>query len=243
MIFPAIDLQDGRSVRLYKGDFAKETIINPNPVDQASQYEAAGVGALHLVDLDGAKAGKPVNVDIVKRVRATFTGVLEIGGGIRDKAAVDLYLEMGVNRVILGSVALKNPELTKQVIAGYGPERIVIGVDGKNGKVAAEGWLDQSDVPMTDLIGAMVAAGAKYFIVTDVDRDGTMQGANEDLLGSLQDQFPTARIVASGGVRHLEDIKNLEKRGVVDSIVGKALYEGTITLEEIAAFNKENASC
>ena len=233
MIFPAIDLQDGRSVRLYKGDFAKETIINPDPVDQASQYEAAGVGALHLVDLDGAKVGKPVNVDIVKRVRAAFTGVLEIGGGIRDKDAVDLYLEMGVNRVILGSVALKNPELTKQVIAEYGPERIVI----------AEGWLDQSDVPMTDLIGAMVAAGAKYFIVTDVDRDGTMQGANEDLLGSLQEQFPTARIVASGGVRHLEDIKNLEKRGVVDSIVGKALYEGTITLEEIAAFNKENASC
>ena len=231
MIFPAIDLQDGRSVRLYKGDFAKETIINPDPVDQASQYEAAGVGALHLVDLDGAKAGKPVNVDIVKRVRAAFRGVLEIGGGIRDKDAVDLYLEMGVNRVILGSVALKNPELTKQVIAEYGPERIVIGVDGKNGKVAAEGWLDQSDVPMTDLIGAMVAAGAKYFIVTDVDRDGTMQGANEDLLGSLQEQFPTARIVASGGVRHLEDIKNLEKRGVVDSIVGKALYEGTITLD------------
>ena len=243
MIFPAIDLQDGRSVRLYKGDFAKETIINQDPVDQASQYEAAGVGALHLVDLDGAKAGKPVNVDIVKNVRAAFTGILEIGGGIRDKAAVDLYLEMGVNRVILGSVALKNPELTKEVIAEYGAERIVIGVDGKDGKVAAEGWLDQSDVPMTELIGAMVAAGAKYFIVTDVDRDGTMQGANEALLSSLQDQFPTARIVASGGVRNLEDIKNLEKCGVVDSIVGKALYEGTITLEEIAAFNKENPSC
>ena len=243
MIFPAIDLQDGRSVRLYKGDFAKETIINPDPVDQASQYESAGVGALHLVDLDGAKAGKPVNVDIVKNVRAAFTGILEIGGGIRDKAAVDLYLEMGVNRVILGSVALKNPELTKEVIAEYGAERIVIGVDGKDGKVAAEGWLDQSDVPMTELIGAMVAAGAKYFIVTDVDRDGTMQGANEALLVSLQDQFPTARIVASGGVRNLEDIKNLEKCGVVDSIVGKALYEGTITLEEIAVFNKENPSC
>ena len=243
MIFPAIDLQDGRSVRLYKGDFAKETIINQDPVDQASQYEAAGVGALHLVDLDGAKAGKPVNVDIVKNVRAAFTGILEIGGGIRDKAAVDLYLEMGVNRVILGSVALKNPELTKEVIAEYGAERIVIGVDGKDGKVAADGWLDQSDVPMTELIGAMVAAGAKYFIVTDVDRDGTMQGANEALLSSLQDQFPTARIVASGGVRNLEDIKNLEKCGVVDSIVGKALYEGTITLEEIAAFNKENPSC
>ena len=235
MIFPAIDLQDGRSVRLYKGDFAQETVINPNPVDQAKQYEEAKVGALHLVDLDGAKAGKPVNVDIVKAVREAFTGILEIGGGIRNKEAVDLYLGLGVDRVILGSVALKNPELTKQVIA----ERIVIGVDGKNGKVAAEGWLDQSDVPMTDLIGAMVEGGAKYFIVTDVDRDGTMQGANEDLLGNLQKEFPTARIVASGGVRNLEDIKSLEAKGVMDSIVGKALYEGTITLEEIAAYNQQ----
>ena len=237
MIFPAIDLQDGRSVRLYKGDFAQETVINPDPVDQAKQYEDAKVGALHLVDLDGAKAGKPVNVDIVKAVREAFTGILEIGGGIRDKAAVDLYLGLGVDRVILGSVALKNPELTKQVIAEYGAERIV-GVDGKNGKVAAEGWLDQSDVPMTDLIGAMVEGGAKYFIVTDVDRDGTMQGANEDLLGNLQKAFPTARIVASGGVRNLEDIKSLESKGVMDSIVGKALYEGTITLEEIAGYNQ-----
>jgi len=229
MIFPAIDLQDGRSVRLYKGDFAQETVINPDPVAQAKQYEAAKVGALHLVDLDGAKAGKPVNVDIVKAVRAAFTGILEIGGGIRDKEAVDLYLSLGVDRVILGSVALKNPELTS----------IVIGVDGKNGKVAAEGWLDQSDVPMPDLIGAMVEGGAKYFIVTDVDRDGTMQGANEELLGNLQKEFPIARIVASGGVRNLGDIKSLEQKGVMDSIVGKALYEGTITLEEIAEYNQQ----
>lgn len=238
MIFPAIDLQDGRSVRLYKGDFAQETVINPDPVDQAKQYEDAKVGALHLVDLDGAKAGQPVNVDIVKAVRQAFTGILEIGGGIRNKAAVDLYLGLGVDRVILGSVALKNPELTKQVIAEYGAERIVIGVDGKNGKVAAEGWLDQSNVPMTDLIGAMIEGGAKCFIVTDVDRDGTMQGANEDLLGDLQKEFPTARIVASGGVRNLADIKSLEAKGVKDSIVGKALYEGTITLEEIAEYNQ-----
>ncbi|MDU7795656.1 MAG: 1-(5-phosphoribosyl)-5-[(5-phosphoribosylamino)methylideneamino] imidazole-4-carboxamide isomerase [Veillonella parvula] len=231
MIFPAIDLQDGRSVRLYKGDFAQETVINPDPVAQAKQYEAAKVGALHLVDF--------VNVDIVKAVRAAFTGILEIGGGIRDKEAVDLYLSLGVDRVILGSVALKNPELTKQVIAEYGAERIVIGVDGKNGKVAAEGWLDQSDVPMPDLIGAMVEGGAKYFIVTDVDRDGTMQGANEELLGNLQKEFPIARIVASGGVRNLGDIKSLEQKGVMDSIVGKALYEGTITLEEIAEYNQQ----
>ena len=237
MIFPAIDLQDGRSVRLYKGDFAQETVINPDPVNQAKQYEATKV--VFDIEHTHAKAGKPVNVDIVKAVRAAFTGILEIGGGIRDKEAVDLYLGLGVDRVILGSVALKNPELTKQVIAEYGAERIVIGVDGKNGKVAAEGWLDQSDVPMTDLIGAMVEGGAKYFIVTDVDRDGTMQGANEELLGNLQKEFPTARIVASGGVRNLADIKSLEQKGVKDSIVGKALYEGTITLEEITEYNQQ----
>lgn len=240
MIFPAIDLQEGRSVRLYKGDFKQETVINPDPVAQARDYEAAGVGALHLVDLDGAKAGKPINVDIVRQVRSVFSGVLEVGGGIRDQEAVDLYLGLGVDRVILGSVALKNPVLTKEVIATYGAERIVIGVDGKDGKVAAEGWVDQSDVPMTELIAAMVDGGAKYFIVTDVDRDGTMQGANESLLVQLQETFPQARIIASGGVRHIEDIKSLANSGVKDSIVGKALYEGTITLEVIARFNREH---
>ena len=231
MIFPAIDLQDGRSVRLYKGDFAQETVINPDPVAQAKQYEAAKVGALHLVDLDGAKAGKPVNVDIVKAVRAAFTGILEIGGGIRDKEAVDLYLGLGVNHVILGSVALKNPELTKQVIAEYGAERIVIGVDGKNGKVAAEGWLDQSDVPMTDLIGAMVEGGAKYFIVTDVDRDGTMQGANEELLGNLQKEFPTARIervdmqylYSDGGLYYFMNVETFDQVGLTEEQVGDSL--------------------
>ncbi|WP_251423375.1 1-(5-phosphoribosyl)-5-[(5-phosphoribosylamino)methylideneamino]imidazole-4-carboxamide isomerase [Veillonella agrestimuris] len=240
MIFPAIDLQEGRSVRLYKGDFKQETVINPDPVAQARDYEAAGVGSLHLVDLDGAKAGKPINVDIVRQVRSVFSGILEVGGGIRDQEAVDLYLGLGVDRVILGSVALKHPVLTKKVIATYGAERIVIGVDGKDGKVAAEGWIDQSDVPMTELIAAMVDGGAKYFIVTDVDRDGTMQGANESLLVQLQETFPQARIIASGGVRHMEDIKSLANSGVKDSIVGKALYEGTITLEEIARFNREH---
>lgn len=237
MIFPAIDLQNGRSVRLYKGDFEKETIINPDPVDQAQQYEAAGVQALHLVDLDGAKAGKPVNTDVAKRVRAAFSGILEIGGGIRDEAAVKLYMDMGIDRIILGSVALKNPELTKNLLKTYGGERIVIGVDGFDGKVATEGWLEQSDVTMSALISVMMEAGAKHFIVTDVNRDGTMQGANEDLLESLQKEFPNGNIIASGGIRNADDIRSLQSKGIKDSVLGKALYEGTITLEEIADMN------
>ena len=238
MIFPAIDLQNGRSVRLYKGDFAKETIINPNPVDQAEQYEAAGAQALHLVDLDGAKAGKPVNIDVMRNVRVAFSGVLEIGGGIRDEAAVKLYMDMNIDRIILGSVALKNPGFTKTMLKIYGGDRIVIGVDGFGGKVATEGWLDQSEVLMSDLIATMIEAGAKHFIVTDVDRDGTMTGANEDLLQELQLQFPKANIIASGGIRHKEDIMSLRKKGIKDSVLGKALYEGTITLDEIAELNR-----
>ena len=238
MIFPAIDLLGGQSVRLYKGDYEKVTIINPVPADQAKAYEEAGVGALHLVDLDGAKAGKPVNVDVIRSVRQAFSGVLEIGGGIRDKEAVKLYMDMGLDRIILGSVALKNPTLTKELLAEHGGERIVIGVDGFNGKVATEGWLDQSEVTMEDLIREMMSYGAKHFIVTDVDRDGTMQGANEDLLPGLHETFPEANIIASGGVRNAADVASLQAKGVKDAVIGKALYEGTITLEEIANINR-----
>lgn len=238
MIFPAIDLQNGKSVRLYKGDFEKETIINPNPVDQAQNYEKAGVQALHLVDLDGAKAGKPCNQDVVASIRKVFTGIMEIGGGIRNEEAVATYMNMGVDRIILGSVALKDPKFTKEMLKKYGGDRIVIGVDGLDGKVATEGWLDQSQVPMRDVIATMAQAGAKHFIVTDVNRDGTMEGANEELLSGLQSEFPHVNIVASGGVRHKEDIQSLLSKGVRHAIVGKALYEGTISLEEIAALNK-----
>lgn len=239
MIFPAIDLLDGQSVRLYKGDYEKVTIINPVPADQARQYEEARVGALHLVDLDGAKAGKPVNVESVRAVRAAFSGILEIGGGIRDQAAVDLYMDMGLDRIILGSVALKNPTLTKELLEKHGGNRIVIGVDGFNGKVATEGWLDQSEVTMEALIREMMAYGAKHFIVTDVDRDGTMQGANEGLLEQLQKTFPEANIIASGGVRNADDIRSLRAKGIRDAVIGKALYEKTISLEEIATMNRE----
>lgn len=237
MIFPAIDLLGGQSVRLYKGDYEKVTIIDPNPAHQAKAYEEAGVGALHLVDLDGAKAGKPVNTEVIRAVRQAFTGVLEIGGGIRTSEAVDLYMDMGLERIILGSVALKDPTLTKALLAKHGGDRIVIGVDGFDGKVATEGWLDQSQVTMEALIGEMITYGAKHFIVTDVDRDGTMQGANEDLLQALQETYPQANIIASGGVRNGKDISSLQSKGIQDAVIGKALYEGTITLEEIARIN------
>lgn len=239
MIFPAIDIQNKRSVRLFKGDFTQEVVINPNPVDQATSYEKAGIKALHVVDLDGAKAGKPVNYDTIVAIRKAFTGVMEVGGGIRDEATIQAYLEAGINRVILGSVALKQADFTKRMLKTYGAERIVIGVDGIDGKVATEGWLEQSEVTMVDLIREMTTAGAIYFIVTDISRDGTMSGANETLLADLQRLFPEAVIIASGGIRHKEDIISLRAKGLTDCIVGKALYEGPLTLADVVALEEE----
>lgn len=237
MIFPAIDLKNGQSVRLYQGDFSKDTLIETTPEKQAQKINAAGISALHLVDLDGAKAGKPQNLEVVKKIRDSFSGIIEIGGGIRNIAALQQYLEMGINRVILGSVALKNPEFTKKALQEFGAEKIVIGVDGTDSKVAVSGWLEQSNVLMSELIEKMIISGAKHFIVTDVKRDGTLQGANVELLIKLQTLFPQANIIASGGIRDLRDITELRSKGIKDAIVGKSLFEGTLTLKEIAEVN------
>ena len=237
MIFPAIDLQAGNSVRLYQGDFAKETLIATNPAKQAEQINAAGVHALHLVDLDGAKVGKPQNLAVIKQIRTVFTGLIEVGGGIRSQKTIEQYLALGIDRLILGSIALKDPDFTRQMLAKFGPEKIVIGVDGKDGKVASDGWLQQSEVTMAALIEQMQQAGAKHFIVTDVAKDGTMSGANQALLTTLQEKFPQANIIASGGIRNLDDILNLQAAGIKAAIAGKSLYEGSLTLAEIAGVN------
>lgn len=239
MIFPAIDIQNGQSVRLYQGQFDQETLVSATPVEQAKQIKANKIDRLHLVDLDGAKAGSPQNFAVVKSICQNFSGLIEIGGGIRSTAAIEKYLAAGISRVILGSVALKDPEFTTKAIEQFGPNKIVIGVDGRDGKVATEGWLDQSTVAMSDLISAMVNASAENFIVTDVARDGTMQGPNIDLLQDLQDKFPNAKIIASGGIRNLTDIRKLQAAGIKDMVAGKSLYEGTPTLAEVAEVNAD----
>ncbi|KRL02697.1 1-(5-phosphoribosyl)-5-[(5-phosphoribosylamino)methylideneamino]imidazole-4-carboxamide isomerase [Liquorilactobacillus capillatus] len=234
MIFPAIDLQGGKSVRLFQGDFTRKILINEDPVEQAQKINESGLSQLHLVDLDGAKAGKPQNLNVIKHIREKFEGLIELGGGIRNFEQLRSYLGLGLNRIIIGSAALKDPNFVKKALAQYGAEKIVIGVDGTNGKVAINGWLEQSETTMMDLIAAMRQVGARHFIVTDVARDGTMQGANVELLLGLKRSFQDCNIIASGGVRNLEDIKNLRKNGIDDIIVGKALYEGELTLKQIA---------
>ncbi|MFD1421010.1 1-(5-phosphoribosyl)-5-[(5-phosphoribosylamino)methylideneamino]imidazole-4-carboxamide isomerase [Lactiplantibacillus songbeiensis] len=234
MIFPAIDLKAGQSVRLYQGDFSQATLINADPVVQAQQINAAGLQQLHLVDLDGAKSGRPENLATVAAIRAAFNGTLELGGGIRSYDLAARYLKLGVDRLIIGSAALTDPALVKRLLTTFGGERIVIGVDGQDGQVAINGWLEQSQTKMSTLIQTMMASGAKHFVVTDVARDGTMQGPNLNLLGQLHAQLPQAQLVASGGIRNVADLQTLQAMGIADAIIGKALYEGSVTLAELA---------
>lgn len=233
MIFPAIDLKNGQSVRLYQGDYQQETIINPDSLAQVAQIQAAGLSHLHLVDLDGAKAGQPINLAIIKKIRAASSLFIELGGGIRTLSQVAQYLDLGINRIILGSSALTKPELVAQCLQEYGPEKIVIGVDGRKGRVETDGWLEKSNQSFSQVVQAMQVLGAKHFIVTDISRDGTLTGPNLSFLQALQQEFPTSNIIASGGVANRQDLINLKNIGIQDVIVGRALYDGQLHLTDL----------
>ncbi|MFL2029722.1 1-(5-phosphoribosyl)-5-[(5-phosphoribosylamino)methylideneamino]imidazole-4-carboxamide isomerase [Loigolactobacillus zhaoyuanensis] len=237
-LYPAIDLKNGRSVRLYQGQFDQETVVNDSPLAQAQQIAAAGLSNLHLVDLDGAKDGQPANQAIITAIVEQTSLQVEIGGGIRTLAQIETYLALGVARVIIGSAALTDPKLVTQAIQKFGAAKIVVGIDGKNGKVATEGWLAQSQVTMTDLVAAMQKVGVQTFIVTDIERDGTLQGPNQQQLIDLAAQFPAATFVASGGVRDVDDLKALAAAGIEHAIIGKALYAGSVTLTELAKLSR-----
>ncbi|EHN59768.1 1-(5-phosphoribosyl)-5-[(5-phosphoribosylamino)methylideneamino]imidazole-4-carboxamide isomerase [Oenococcus kitaharae] len=238
MIYPAIDLQNGQSVRLYQGDFKQQVLVANDPVRQAENINQAGIRQLHLVDLDGAKEGQPKNLAMIQSIRAAFNGRIELGGGIRSMAQLEKYLQLGIDRIIIGSATVENPAFVKEALAKFGPDKIVIGVDGSQGRVATEGWLEQSKVLMVDLIATMRAAGARQFIVTDVTKDGTMQGPNSALLLKLQAAFPDCSMIVSGGIRNLADIQDLFAKDLTDMIIGKALFEGALTLQEIAEAEK-----
>lgn len=237
MWIPAIDLSNGQSVRLYKGDFDQKTLINADPLTQAKAIEAAGLTYLHLVDLDGAKAGNPQNLAVIEQLLRETNLSIELGGGIRSLAQIKTYLDLGISRVIIGSAAIKQPDMVAQAVMQFGGDKIVVGVDGRNEMVATEGWLDTATVSMADLITQMTGFGVQTFIVTDIDRDGTMQGPNVDLLVKLQQQFPSAEIIASGGIRSIADLQNLSDHQIKSAVIGKALAAGGMTLAELKAVN------
>lgn len=233
IILPAIDIKDGNCVRLFKGDFSTVEKVADNYLETAQGFEKAGAEWIHMVDLDGAKEGRPVNTKIYTDVAAKTNLKVEIGGGIRNLETIEEYLNMGISRVIIGSAALKNPALVKEAVEKFGSEKIAVGIDAVNGMVAAEGWLEASDVNYIDLANKMIEAGVRYFIFTDISKDGTLSGVNKEQLKALDDATDDkCNIIASGGVHTMDDIIACKEMGLYGTICGKSIYKGTLNLKE-----------
>lgn len=229
-IFPAIDLIDGKAVRLLKGDYDKKTVYNDDPLKVVEDFKNQNAEFLHLVDLDGAKSGKTDNIETVKNIVAQGGLFVEIGGGIRNMETVDKYFEIGVNRVIIGTAAVTNPEFLQSAVNKYG-EKIAVGVDIKDGFVAIKGWLEKSEFTLFKFCEKMQNLGVKYLICTDISKDGAMKGTNLQLYKELSSRF-NMNITASGGVSSMEDIKNLKELNLYGAIIGKAYYTGAVNLSE-----------
>ncbi len=232
IILPAIDIKDGNCVRLFKGDFSTVHKVAESYMDTTKSFEAAGASWIHMVDLDGAKEGKPVNAEIYLDVAKNTKLKVEVGGGIRSLDTMEYYVSKGISRVILGSVALKNPQIVVDAVKEYG-EKIAVGIDAKNGIVAAEGWLESSQVNYIDLALEMVKVGVKNIIFTDISKDGTLSGVNTEQLSALKNAVgDKCNITASGGVHDIEDIKVCKKMGLYGAICGKSIYSGTLDLQQ-----------
>lgn len=230
LIFPAIDIIDGKPVRLYKGDFSTAKQVADDALETADGFARAGCEWVHMVDLDGSLKKKPVNADTFIRVAKETALKVELGGGIRTMKDIDFYINNGISRVILGSVALKNPNLVKEAVREFG-ELIAVGIDAKNGYAAAEGWTQSSDIYFTDLAEQMENVGVRNIIFTDIGRDGTLSGPNLEQLREINDAV-SCDITASGGVTNINDISNLREIGLYAAICGKSIYEGTLDLYE-----------
>lgn len=228
IILPAIDIKDGTCVRLYKGDFSTVHKVAENAVDTAKSFAEQGAKWLHMVDLDGAKDGERKNSKVILDVRKNTSLHIEVGGGIRDMASIEYYLSQGIDRVILGSAAVKNPELVKEAIKEYGV-KIAVGIDALNGMVSDEGWTDTSEISFTELAKRMEQIGVSYIIFTDISKDGMLSGPNLNQLDELKAAV-SCRIIASGGVANLKDIINLTDLDVYGAICGKSIYSGSLDL-------------
>ena len=229
-IFPAIDLYQGKAVRLYKGDYAQMTVYSDNPPEIARDFLNQGARFIHIVDLEGAKSGKPENLETIRRIMAEGDLFVEVGGGIRNMETVEAYLSNGVNRVILGTAAVTDQEFLKEAIRCYG-EKIAVGVDLKDGYVAIKGWTEKSQLTADDFFRQMKELGVSTVICTDISKDGAMQGTNRELYRQLSQQY-RIQIIASGGVSSMEDIRQLREMNLYGAIIGKAYYVGAINLRE-----------
>lgn len=230
LIFPAIDLYEGKAVRLYKGDYAQMTVYNDNPLEVARDFVAQGATHLHVVDLEGARSGETPNFETVRRLKAETGLFCEVGGGVRSHAVIDRYREAGIDRIILGTAAVTEPGFVEEAVRRHG-EHIAVGVDIKDGMVAVKGWTERSSLEAFDFCETMQKIGVKTLICTDISRDGAMQGTNLALYRALSRRC-SLQIVASGGVSSIEDVKQLAAMELYGAIVGKAYYTGTLSLRE-----------
>ena len=235
-ILPAIDIKDGQAVRLFKGDFEQKTVVNPDVLGQARIFADAGITFIHVVDLDGALAGQATNRDLIAALKAATGLGIEVGGGIRTLKQIRDYLNVGIDRVIIGSMAVKNPDFVQEALNQFGADRIVVGIDAKRGWVATEGWLKTSRVDYLSLAKEMEAMGVRLFVYTDVDRDGTLSGPNFNHYRKLTAELTEARVIASGGIASLTDLMKLQEIGTAGAIVGKAYYNGNVSLEDLKRF-------
>ncbi len=230
LIFPAIDLYGGKAVRLYKGNYAEMTVYNENPLLVAKDFEECGATCIHLVDLEGAKDGTTPNLETVKNIIENTNLFTELGGGIRNMETVDKYISIGLDRVILGTAAVKDEEFLKAAVSKYG-EKIAVGVDIKDGFVAISGWMEKSNFDAFSFCEKMEKIGVSTLICTDISKDGAMQGTNHELYKELSEKF-SVNITASGGVSSLDDVKKLRKLDIYGAIIGKAYYTGAIDLKD-----------
>ena len=230
VIYPAIDLYEGKAVRLFKGDYAQMTVYNDDPVAVALDFKAAGATHIHLVDLEGAKSGQTPNLATVCAIKKAAGLFCELGGGVRSMDVVKAYLEAGVDRVILGTAAVTDEAFLKAAVAAYG-EKIAVGIDIRDGCVAIKGWTEKSREKAMDFCGKMEQLGVRTIICTDISRDGAMQGTNHELYRELSERFDL-NIIASGGVSSIDDVRKLAAMNIHGAIIGKAYYTGAIDLKE-----------
>ncbi|MBP2622577.1 1-(5-phosphoribosyl)-5-[(5-phosphoribosylamino)methylideneamino]imidazole-4-carboxamide isomerase [Streptococcus oricebi] len=232
-ILPAIDIRAGQAVRLFQGDFAQSQVVHPQVVEQAKTFKEAGIGMIHVVDLDGALEGQAINRDLIAQIKSETQLAIQLGGGIRQLQQIEDYLAAGIDRVIIGSMAVKDPTFVSQAIERFGADKIVVGIDAKEGQVATEGWIKTNSVNFLDLALDMERRGVGLFVYTDVGRDGTLTGPNLDHYKLLLSALSKAQLIASGGISSLEDLKELKEAGLAGAIVGQAYYSGKISLEQM----------
>jgi phosphoribosylformimino-5-aminoimidazole carboxamide ribotide isomerase len=240
IIIPAIDIINGKCVRLTKGDYAQQKVYNENPVEVAKQFEAAGIARLHIVDLDGAKAGKIVNLKVLEEIAAATNLIIDFGGGVKNITDVANIFNAGAAMVTIGSLAVKHPELLEEWLMEFGEDKFLIGADVLNEKIKISGWLEDGGINIFDFIGKMIALGTNNIFCTDISKDGAMEGPSIELYKKIMQQHPEINLIASGGVSNIDDVMELKTIGCAGVIIGKAIYEGLVSLQELVALNSKS---